>query len=246
MVDNVGSTPQLGGRNLNELVAKRDSQRTLVRSVSGPPATEVAPSSSEAHETDPAIKGPDTGEQISKARERRRNLESSSVSVQNAAQGANTSSQLRELTGQAIQAQAQSRPAPPPVQPEQTQSPAGVGNAPQGAPDSGQEVAAVSPRTEAPEVAPVAVGGSAGQQTNTAATETSSQAAPVAEAPNPTPTLQTSESQAPQAVGGTGPAPQASIPEVAVPNAPETSADNTSTDSSDVPEVRGDVVNVVA
>ncbi len=252
MADRVGSTPQLGGRNLNELVARRDSQSALVRSVSGPPATAVAPSSSKAPDTKPAIKAPDTGEQINKARERRRRLESSTLSVQQAARGTNTSSQLRELTGQAIQAQGQRRSTPERVQPEQAQSQAGVAFA-RSAPDSGQDnTQAPAVASDAlggggvPEVAPLGVGGNAGQKSGSVGTESRSQAAPALPEPQAAPTLQTSESRDPQAVIDTGPSPQVASPEVTLPNAPELSADNKSADSPGVPEVRGDVVDVVA
>lgn len=233
MVDRVGSTPQLGGRNLNELAARRDSQSALTRSVSGPPATAVAPSSSKAPDTEPAIKAPDTGEQIDKARARRQRLESSTLSVQQAARGTNTSSQLRELTGQAIKDLDRRRPSPERVQPELAQNRAGAAF-----PSSGGD------NVQASEGAPVVLGvgeSSVVEQVDAVGTESRSQAAPVLSEPKAVPTLQTGESRDPQAVIETAPP-----PEVALPNAPESSADNRSTDSPDVPEARGDVVNIVA
>lgn len=239
MVDRVGNTPQLGGRNLNELVAGRDSQSALTRSVSGPPATAVARSSSKAPDTEPAIKAPDTGEQIDKARERRRRLESSTLSVQQAARGTNTSSQLRELTGQAIEELDRRRPSPERVQPELAQNRAGAA-LPQGTPGSGGD------NGQASKGAPVVLGGgeaSVVEQTGAGgnAGQSRGQAAPAVSEPKAAPTLQTGENHDPQAAIETGPP-----PEVALPNSPESSADNGSANSSDVPEVRGDVVNIVA
>ena len=252
MVDRVGSTPQLGGRNLNELVARRDSQKTLVRSVSGPPATAVAPSNSKAPKTEPAIKAPDTEEQINKARERRRRLESSTLSVQRAAQGENTSSQLRELTGQALQDLSRRSSTPEPIQPEQAQGKAGVAFA-RSAPDSGQDNTQASAVESdalggggAPEVAPIGVGGNAGQQAGAVGAGSRSQPATAVSEPKAVPTLQTSESRDPQALIDTSPSPQVAGQEVVLPSAPETSANNRSSDSADSPEVKGDVVDIVA
>jgi hypothetical protein len=117
---------------------------------------------------------------------------------------------------------------------------------PQSAPDSGQDNVDIAlGGSEAPEIAPVGVGGNAGQQPSPVGTESKNQPVSAVSEPEAAPTLDTNESRDPQAVVNTGPSPAVKDPEVALPNAPESSPD-IKKDSPETPEARGDVVNVVA
>jgi len=110
MVDRVGQTPQLGGKNLGELVAVRQSQQELLRSVSGPPATENRPSA-------PEPEAEQASEDEKRASEAQR-LEARSSSVRKVSK-ANDFTQVREVVSQSIDEfrrdSGRSVQAPPPV-----------------------------------------------------------------------------------------------------------------------------------
>ena len=101
MVERV-STPQLGGKNLNELVAKRASQQQLVGSVSGPP---VAASAPDAPDPKPIStpKVPEGDNAIERAQKRAQQTQAANPNIRRAAAPVDTSAQVRQLIGNAIQ-----------------------------------------------------------------------------------------------------------------------------------------------
>jgi hypothetical protein len=83
MVERVSTGPQVGGRNLSELVAKRASQQQLVSSVSGPPAAANVPSAPEPKPIDPP-KVPDRDDAFDRARERAQQTQNVSPNIRRA------------------------------------------------------------------------------------------------------------------------------------------------------------------
>lgn len=223
MVDRVGETPQLGGRNLGELVAAKQSQQELLRSVSGPPATANKPS---APEPEQAVEGES---QVTRAQQQRQQFQASSLAVRQAAQS-NVSSQVRELVGQALDDFGQDFNAPAPAPPpepsggettvQQTPEPLGRGPTFEGNPDPVDTGGArpLPPPGQLEIELPV--------QNTQAGT-----GSPPPEA-----------SQGTEAIGGPAPAQTSEPPPVAVPemSAPQGAA------AAETPGSRGDVVNVVA
>ena len=271
MVERVTNTPQVGGQNLDELVTSRQSKHDLIKSVSGPPATSVArttpspdvPSAPEESAPDP-VQTPSPAEQtnelISRARQRRQQLEAASPNVRKAAQSPDTSAQVRQLVGQALENFSTGGNLPAPAT-ESTAQQAGVVAVPD-APERAPAGPEISPAAEAPEATGggVSIEVGAGVEVDVP----SDLERPGAPAGNQIETeRQVQTTQAPQATGEAVPEPVAQVggaapvggvvetgaeaPVEAVPDTPEPAGggggDEGTTDTSGS---RGEVVNVVA
>ncbi len=260
MVERVTNSPQVGGRNLDELVASRQSNQSLINSVSGPPASSVARSTpSPEPPTVPERSTPSPAEQtnelISRARQRRQQLEAASPNIRNAAQSTDTSAQVRQLVGDALDNFSTGGNLPAPAV-ESSASQAGVAATPAA---TGQDTARpeISPPAEAPE----ATGGGAEFQAG-AGIEIdvpSDLERPAAPAGNQ---IETERQTQPSNATGEAPdaAPQASsgapvggaaeagaeAPVVAVPDLPEaTGGTEGNEESTDTSGSRGEVLDVV-
>ena len=240
MVDRV-STPQLGGRNLNELVAQRTSQQQLVRSVSGPPAAASAP---DAPDPEPIStpRVPERDDAIERAQTRAQQIRAASPNIRRAAAQVDTSAQIRQLIGNAIQDATQGGGSQ-----AQTLNAASAGSQPAApsAPDPRFEISlgGTSGGPTAGEIGASRPGGDIETQTVVGrppaiAENTAPNPAPAVDAPNPAPAV---DAPAPE----TAPAVELQ-PQAAVPDLPETGGQESGQNPAGNSELRGDVVNVVA
>jgi hypothetical protein len=236
--------------------------------VSGPPATSVArttpspdvPSVPEESAPDPVptpSPAEQTNELINRARQRRQQLEVATPNVRNAAQSPDTSAQVRQLVGQALESFSAggNLPAPAAESPAQQAGVVAVPDAPERAP-SGPEI---SPAAEAPE----ATGGGptfevgagievdvpsdlerpAAPAGNQIETERQVQTTQATGEPVPEPVAQVGGAAPVGGVVETG----AEAPVEAVPDTPEpTGGGGGNEGTADTSGSRGEVVNVVA
>lgn len=238
MVERVSTTPQVGGRNLSELVAKRASQQQLLSSVSGPPAAANVPKAPDPKPIDPP-KVPDRDDAIERAQKRVQQAQAVSPNIRRAIQ-VDTSAQIRQLVGDAIrdaassggsQAQALNTtgtasqppaPAPPDTAPPASDPPVDI------------SLVGTSGGPTAGEIGTTRPGGDIETQT----VEGRPPAVVENAAPNPAPAA---DASAP----ATAPAVELQS-QAAVPDVPETGEQENGQNPGENSEPRGDVVNVVA
>ncbi|MFP6888480.1 MAG: hypothetical protein VCF07_01800 [Nitrospinota bacterium] len=240
MVDRVGQTPQLGGRNLGELVAARQSKQELLRSVSGPPATANKPSAPEP-EPEQAVEGES---QVTRAQQQRQQFQASAA-IRQVAQNDVSSrlaaidfAQVRELVGQALANFEQDFNAPAPDPPPE---PSGGETTVQQTPESPESLGRGPTFEGNPD--PVDIGGARplpppGRLEIELPVQNTQAAAETGSPPPETP----QGIEAPEAVGGPAPAQTSEPPPPAVPETPVPK----SAAAAETPGSRGDVVNVVA